>query len=74
LLEVITRRCERTSLILASNREVDDWGKLLGHTAAVIALPDRHNIWQPWTCLPVHALAQQTIGLPNLVAQEPGCR
>ena len=38
LLEVIMRRYERASTILTSNRPVDDWGKLLGDTAAVTAL------------------------------------
>ena len=41
LLEVIMRRYERTSTLLTSNRPVDDWGKLLGDTAAVTALLDR---------------------------------
>lgn len=41
LLELIMRRYERTSTLLTSNRPVDDWGKLLGHTAAVTALLDR---------------------------------
>jgi DNA replication protein DnaC len=41
LLEVIMRRYERTSTLLASNRPVDDWGKLLGDTAAVTAFLDR---------------------------------
>ena len=35
------RRYERASTILTSNRPVDDWGKLLGDTAAVTALLDR---------------------------------
>ena len=41
LLEVIIRRYERASTLLTSNRPVDDWGKLLGDTAAVTALLDR---------------------------------
>ena len=41
LLEVIMRRYERASTLLTSNRPVDDWGKLLGDTAAVAALLDR---------------------------------
>jgi len=41
LLEVVMRRYERTSTLLTSNRPVDDWGKLLGDTAAVTALLDR---------------------------------
>ena len=41
LLEIIMRRYERASTLLTSNRPVDDWGKLLGDTAAVAALLDR---------------------------------
>jgi len=41
LLEVIMRRYEKASTILTSNRPVEDWGKLLGDTAAVTALLDR---------------------------------
>jgi len=41
LLEVIMRRYERAATLLTSNRPVDDWGKLLGDTAAVTALLDR---------------------------------
>ena len=32
---------ERASTILTSNRPVEDWGKLLGDTAAVTAMLDR---------------------------------
>lgn len=41
LLEVIMRRYERASTILTSNRPVEDWGKLLGDSAAVSAMLDR---------------------------------
>ena len=41
LLEIIMRRYERASTLLTSNRPVEDWGKLLGDTAAVTALLDR---------------------------------
>lgn len=41
LLEVIMRRYERASTMITSNRPVDDWGKLLGDTAAVSAMLDR---------------------------------
>ena len=41
ILEVIMRRYERTSTMVTSNRPVDDWGKLLGDTAAVSAMLDR---------------------------------
>jgi hypothetical protein len=35
------RRYERASTLLTSNRPVDDWGKLLGDSAAVTAMLDR---------------------------------
>ncbi len=41
LLELVMRRYERASTLLTSNRPVEDWGKLLGDTAAVTALLDR---------------------------------
>ena len=41
LLEIIMRRYERSSTLLASNRPVEDWGKLLGDTAAVSSMLDR---------------------------------
>ena len=41
LLELVMRRYERATTLLTSNRPVDDWGKLLGDTAAVTALLDR---------------------------------
>ena len=41
LLELVMRRYERASTVLTSNRPVEDWGKLLGDTAAVTALLDR---------------------------------
>ena len=41
LLELVMRRYERASTLLTSNLPVDDWGKLLGDTAAVTALLDR---------------------------------
>ena len=41
LRELMMRRYERASTMLTSNRPVDDWGKLLGDTAAVTALLDR---------------------------------
>ena len=41
LLEIIMRRYERASTLLTSNRVVEDWGKLLGDTAAVGAMLDR---------------------------------
>ena len=41
LLELVMRRYERASTLLTSNRPVDDWGQLLGDTAAVTALLDR---------------------------------
>ena len=41
LLEIVMRRYERTSTLLTSNRPIEDWGKLLGDTAAVTAMLDR---------------------------------
>jgi len=41
LLELVMRRYERTSTLLTSNRPVEDWGRLLGDTAAVTAMLDR---------------------------------
>ena len=41
LLEIVMRRHERAATLLTSNRPVEDWGKLLGDTAAVTALLDR---------------------------------
>ena len=41
LLEIVMRRYERASTLITSNRPVEDWGKLLGDTAAVTALLDR---------------------------------
>ncbi len=41
LLEIVMRRYERVSTLITSNRPVEDWGKLLGDTAAVTALLDR---------------------------------
>src|SRR5271169_2954759 len=35
LLEIIMRRYERASTLITSNRPVEDWGKLLGDSAAV---------------------------------------
>lgn len=41
LLEIIMRRYERAGTLITSNRPVDDWGKLLGDSAAVTAMLDR---------------------------------
>lgn len=41
LLELIMCRYERASTLITSNRPVDDWGRLLGDTAAVTAMLDR---------------------------------
>jgi DNA replication protein DnaC len=35
------RRYERASTLLTSNRPVEDWGKVLGDTAAVSSMLDR---------------------------------
>ena len=41
LLEIVMRRYENTSTLITSNRPVEDWGKLLGDSAAVTAMLDR---------------------------------
>ena len=41
LLEIIMRRHERASTIITPSRPVEDWGKLLGDSAAVTAMLDR---------------------------------
>lgn len=41
LLEIVMRRYERASTLITSNRPVEDWGKLLGDSAAVTAMLDR---------------------------------
>ena len=41
LLEIVMRRYEYASTMLTSNRPVEDWGKLLGDSAAVTAMLDR---------------------------------
>jgi DNA replication protein DnaC len=53
LLEIVMRRYERASTLITSNRPVEDWGKLLGDTAAVAAMLDRllHHA-QVLTCGP----------------------
>src|SRR5215472_17501797 len=40
LLEIIMRRYERASNLIRSHRPVEDWGKLLGDSAAVSAMLD----------------------------------
>lgn len=41
MLEIVMRRYERASTLITSNRPVEDWGKLLGDSAAVTAMLDR---------------------------------
>jgi DNA replication protein DnaC len=41
LLEIVLRRYERARAVLTSNRPVEDWGKLLGDSAAFTAMLDR---------------------------------
>jgi len=41
LLEVFVRRYEKGAIIVTSNRPVEDWGKVLGDTAAGGAILDR---------------------------------
>jgi DNA replication protein DnaC len=69
LLEIVMRRYERASTLLTSNRPVEDWGKLLGDSAAVTAMLDRllhhgHVLkcgprsWRTKTDLPVHEVTE----------------
>jgi DNA replication protein DnaC len=41
LLEIVMRRYEKASTLMTSNRPVDDWGKILGDTAALSSMLDR---------------------------------
>ena len=41
ILEIVMRRYERASTLMTSNRPIEDWGKLLGDSAAVSAMLDR---------------------------------
>jgi DNA replication protein DnaC len=41
LLEVFVRRYEKSAIIVTSNRPLEDWGKVLGDTAAAGAILDR---------------------------------
>jgi IstB-like ATP binding protein len=41
LMEVFTRRYESGAILVSSNRPVEDWGQVLGDTAAAGALLDR---------------------------------
>ena len=41
LLEIIHRRHKQQSIIIATNRPVEDWGKILGDNAATSAILDR---------------------------------
>ena len=41
LLDVVRSRYERSSILITSNRPFDDWGKILGDTAAATAILDR---------------------------------
>jgi DNA replication protein DnaC len=41
LLEVFVRRYEKGAIIVTSNRPLEDWGKVLGDTAAAGAILDR---------------------------------
>jgi DNA replication protein DnaC len=41
MLEIIHRRYENTSTIIATNRPINDWGTLLGDNAATAAILDR---------------------------------
>ena len=46
LLEIFHRRYHQSSNIIATNRPIEDWGKILGDNAATSAILDRfmHNV------------------------------
>ena len=64
LLEIVMRRYERASTLLTSNRPVDDWGKLLGDTAAVSAMLDRllqhAHVLHVWAAQLAHASSERS--------------
>jgi DNA replication protein DnaC len=41
LLEIVVRRYEKGSIIMTTNRPLEDWGQVLGDTAAAGAILDR---------------------------------
>ena len=41
LLDVFVKRYEKSSIIVTSNRPLDDWGKIIGDTATATAILDR---------------------------------
>ena len=41
LLEIIHRRYQRASTIIATNRPIEDWGKIFGDNATASAILDR---------------------------------
>ena len=41
LLEVFVQRYEKTSIVVTSNRPIDDWGNIVGDTATATAILDR---------------------------------
>lgn len=41
LLDVFVKRYEKSSIIITSNRPLEDWGKIIGDTAAATAILDR---------------------------------
>ena len=41
LLEIFIQRYEKTSIIVTSNRPLEDWAKIIGDTAAATAILDR---------------------------------
>ena len=51
LLEIIMRRYERASTLLTSNRPVEDWGMLLGDSAAVNLLDSNAEFCKRLFCL-----------------------
>ncbi len=77
LLEIIMRRYERASTLLTSNRPVEDWGKLLGDSAAVTAMLDRLAASRPRPQMRTAKLAHQNRHYGRCAMKEQkqyGCR
>jgi DNA replication protein DnaC len=64
LLEIIMRRYERASTLLTSNRPVEDWGKLLGDSAAVTPC------WIACCITVTSSSAARAVGAPKPAVQQ----
>jgi DNA replication protein DnaC len=70
LLELFHRRYHAGANMIATNRPIEDWGKILGDTAATSAILDRflHNIHLIKITGKSHRLKALTKGTANLPA------